>query len=717
MTQKPYIREGFHQVFQGKATKIAKEEDFERLLSELSGSKPKIPRVWQQECFEELRRHRRNIMNAFMGAGKSVAISMLNHYWLMQDTSLKAVVSVPQHMIAKGYQKSRVIFGGDDVWMCPNILEGTSTGVIKALYDFLSCDIPKNKKIKFLDNTDQRVIVCTHSALARLFAILGDPKRDKKKFPKGRKEVFRDTVLWVDEAQHLGSETVEVLGKCSYESNGIADVATYFVRNDLRVNLATATMFRGDGDPLLAPDCMEKFSGRYSLPFDRYMDEVCIFLKEIRYQWVFFYGSYAEGVTKVFSSDGIRKTAIYIPYVGTKYSMSSKGMDSSKRRRVKHSEVMKVIQSISPRASIQEHKHEKHGCTYYTIKFRGETLRIVDLVRERGRNRVMNYIREQNLSRNPDIDVVVALGTFKEGADYAPLERVIIVDKRDSIVENIQMVGRSTRDYPGKRSAYVYHLLPAGVRHAYSKDDLPVVLNNYLKCFVVHLLVEQFFSPRTVKIRTKKLDKKGKRKTIVTTRPNPWSVLEEYQVKEAFDKILAKMLPRYTGKASVDTDMAKSVCFEVLEEFGVTDEEQKRSMFDYLQSFMVEKSGRVFKRGVEGIDVSLMDDEENMFGWLDAYVSRPLDCKTLREVREKCFERIPASELVELYIGIFKKRQKEGLSFRECLPKESSSNWEESMSARMVSSLRRKNPDIDAILKNLGISEEEAMRASKVCDG
>src|SRR3546814_289172 len=91
------------------------------------------------------------------------------------------------------------------------------------------------------------------------------------------------------------------------------------------------------------------------------------------------------------------------------------------------------------------------------------------------------------------VDIIIALGMAKEGFDWIWCEHALTVGYRSSLTEIIQIIGRATRDAPGKTRARFTNLIaePAA-------DDPLVVdaINDYLKAIAASLLMEQVLAPR-----------------------------------------------------------------------------------------------------------------------------------------------------------------------------------------------------------------------------
>lgn len=93
----------------------------------------------------------------------------------------------------------------------------------------------------------------------------------------------------------------------------------------------------------------------------------------------------------------------------------------------------------------------------------GHVLRLADLVddtdvKKRGDGRCTTC-RQWLPGDRDGVDIIVALGMAKEGFDWPFAEHALTVGYRASLTEIIQIIGRVTRDSPGK--AHTVHHLPS----------------------------------------------------------------------------------------------------------------------------------------------------------------------------------------------------------------------------------------------------------------
>jgi hypothetical protein len=92
----------------------------------------------------------------------------------------------------------------------------------------------------------------------------------------------------------------------------------------------------------------------------------------------------------------------------------------------------------------------------------GRVLRIADLVDDDAakRDRVSAALKDPAQKNNRDhVDIIIALGMAKEGFDWIWCEHALTVGYRASLTEIVQIIGRATRDAPGKTRARFTNLI------------------------------------------------------------------------------------------------------------------------------------------------------------------------------------------------------------------------------------------------------------------
>ena len=145
----------------------------------------------------------------------------------------------------------------------------------------------------------------------------------------------------------------------------------------------------------------------------------------------------------------------------------------------------------------------------YTVRTRqGKKIFVADLVTDDAKRvNVLKYLRD--IKNASQMDIIIALGMAKEGFDWPWCEHVLTIGYRSSLTEIIQIIGRATRDCPGKTHAQFTNLI---AQPDANDDDVKTSVNNMLKAITVSLLMEQVlapnitFKPRSVLGRNEKVE-------------------------------------------------------------------------------------------------------------------------------------------------------------------------------------------------------------------
>lgn len=126
----------------------------------------------------------------------------------------------------------------------------------------------------------------------------------------------------------------------------------------------------------------------------------------------------------------------------------------------------------------------------------GKRLRIADLVDDdpTKRDRVSAALKDPAHKNNRDhVDIIIALGMAKEGFDWIWCEHALTVGYRASLTEIVQIIGRATRDAPGKTRARFTNLI---AEPDASESAVTEAINDTLKAIAASLLMEQVLAPR-----------------------------------------------------------------------------------------------------------------------------------------------------------------------------------------------------------------------------
>jgi hypothetical protein len=126
----------------------------------------------------------------------------------------------------------------------------------------------------------------------------------------------------------------------------------------------------------------------------------------------------------------------------------------------------------------------------------GRILKIADLVDDDAakRDQVIAALRDPAQKDNRDhVDIIIALGMAKEGFDWIWCEHALTVGYRSSLTEIVQIIGRATRDAPGKTSTRFTNLI---AEPDASQSLVIEAVNDTLKAIAASLLMEQVLAPR-----------------------------------------------------------------------------------------------------------------------------------------------------------------------------------------------------------------------------
>ena len=312
----------------------------------------------------------------------------------------------------------------------------------------------KVRSIKaFLDSGDQ-ALVCTHASFR--FAV-----------DKFGVESFDDRLIAVDEFHHVSTNPDNKLG---------LHLGQFIARDKTHIVAMTGSYFRGDAEPVLMPDDEAKFETvtyTYYEQLNGYEH-----LKQLDIGYFFYTGNYADDILKVLDPD--EKTIVHIP------SVNSRESTKDKVREVEHIiEELGEWQGIDPASGFQLVKTPG-----------GRVLRIADLVDDNParRDRVAAALRDPAQKNNRDhVDIIVALGMAKEGFDWIWCDHALTVGYRSSLTEIVQIIGRATRDAPGKSRTRFTNLI---AEPDASEEAVTEAVNDTLKAIAASLLMEQVLAPR-----------------------------------------------------------------------------------------------------------------------------------------------------------------------------------------------------------------------------
>src|SRR5690606_7149472 len=247
-------------------------------------------------------------------------------------------------------------------------------------------------------------------------------------------------------------------------------------RDKVHIVAMTGSYFRGDAEAVLSP----ADEARFDTVTYTYYEQLNGYehLKKLDIGYYFYSGAYSDDILKVL--DPKEKTILHIPNVNSRESTKDK------IREVEHIiEELGEWQGTDPVTGFQLVKTAD-----------GRVLRIADLVDDdpAKRDKVSAALKDPAQKNNRDhVDIIIALGMAKEGFDWIWCEHALTVGYRSSLTEIVQIIGRATRDAPGKARARFTNLI---AEPDASEKVVTEAVNDTLKAIAASLLMEQGLAPR-----------------------------------------------------------------------------------------------------------------------------------------------------------------------------------------------------------------------------
>lgn len=322
------------------------------------------------------------------------------------------------------------------------------------------CDAPgadnggKVNSVEAFLQSDDKVLVCTHATFR--FAV-----------DKFGVEAFDDRLIAVDEFHHVSANPDNKLG---------LHLGAFVARDKAHIVAMTGSYFRGDAEAVLAP----RDEARFDTVTYTYYEQLngYQYLKQLDIGYFFYSGSYADSILAVLNP--AEKTIIHIP------SVNSRESTKDKIREVEH-----IIEALGDWQGTDD------ATGFQLVKTaEGRILRIADLVDDDAsrRDRVSAALKDPAQKNNRDhVDIIIALGMAKEGFDWIWCEHALTVGYRSSLTEIVQIIGRATRDAPGKTRARFTNLI---AEPDASEEAVTEAVNDTLKAIAASLLMEQVLAPR-----------------------------------------------------------------------------------------------------------------------------------------------------------------------------------------------------------------------------
>ena len=365
----------------------------------------------------------------------------------------QALVVVPERSIGSSFSNEPLREGGfaDDWTVEPrwNLCampggeetRAAATGKVKAVGEFLA--------------SESKALVCTHATFRFAVETLGV-------------EAFDGRLIAIDEFHHVSVNATNVLG---------AQLKALLDRGEVHIVAMTGSYFRGDTAGILNPEDEARFATvtyTYYEQLNGYQ-----YLKALDLGYWFYTGSYLDSIHEVLDPES--KTIVHIPSVN--------GAASTKE---KYAEVDAILGVLG------EWQGRDPATDFHLVRERktGRLLKVADLVDDgdmQRRGKVLAALRDPAHRNNREhVDVIIALGMAKEGFDWIWCEHALTVATRN-LTETVQIIGRVTRDAPGKTRAKFTNLVAEPIA---DQSEVVDAVNDTLKAIAASLLMEQVIAPR-----------------------------------------------------------------------------------------------------------------------------------------------------------------------------------------------------------------------------
>lgn len=381
------------------------------------------------------------LLKAPPASGKSRALMFVALDKLINQGIKKVIVAVPERSIGGSFGMTNLMMHGFYADWEPNPLYNLCTP---------GGEGSKVEAFKTFLNSDEKILICTHSTLRFAFEQLEESK-------------FNGTLLAIDEFHHVSVDGGSRLGEL---------LRSIMTKSDVHIVAMTGSYFRGDSIPILLPEDESKFT---KVTYNYYEQlNGYDYLKSLGIGYHFYQGKYTTAIHEILDTD--KKTILHIPNV-----------NSGESTKDKHKEVDTILDIIGVVERVDE-----DGVIYVRRHADGKIIKVADLVNDdpKEREKIVTYLR--NIDSVDDMDLIIALGMAKEGFDWPYCESALTVGYRSSLTEIIQIIGRATRDSDNKTHAQFTNLI---AQPDATDTAVKLSVNNMLKAITASLLMEQVLAP------------------------------------------------------------------------------------------------------------------------------------------------------------------------------------------------------------------------------
>ena len=411
-------------------------------------------------------RHRQYLLvKAPPACGKSRAMMFVALDKLANQGIRKVIVAVPEKSIGRSFNNTELKrYGFFEDWkvapyfnLCDTANEADKK---KRFIEFLRPDVPN------------KILICTHATLRNAMLEVAD-------------EQVNDCFFGIDEYHHSSADAY----------NGLGELVRRLISSTSAHILAmTGSYFRGDAVPVMRPEDEQLFQPAVNYNYYQQLNGYK-YLKSLGIGYHFFRGKYITAIPEII--DTTKKTLIHIPPVQGKDSYDDK-----------YQQVTDIIATLGEVVAEEPEHFIKIVQTPD-----GKLLRVGDLVEDNVAQRKALQAYLQRMNSRDALDILIALGTAKEGFDWQWCEVCLTVGIRASLTEVVQIIGRCTRDCKGKTHAQFTNLIPCPDA---TQEKVNVAVNDMLKAITASLLMEQVMAPKwNFKTERDKAETSAESRTIV----------------------------------------------------------------------------------------------------------------------------------------------------------------------------------------------------------
>lgn len=580
------------------------------------------------------RKERFILLKAPPASGKSRALMFVALDKIKNQDIKRVVVAVPEKSIGRSFKNT-------------NLTKGTkfhSNWQVAPAYNLCDSENEKEKVNRFKDffRSDAKVLICTHATLRFGLADLDD-------------ELCNDTLFGIDEFHHTSADV----------NNGLGENIRRIMNNtNAHILAMTGSYFRGDGMPVLRAEDELRF---YPVTYNYYEQlNGYRYLNSLGLGYNFYQGHYITALNQVL--DTTKKTIIHIPSVQSKASGS---VD-------KYHQVKQIIDLCGTTIG----QDYNHGITFVRTKD-GRELKIVDLVEDdlKKRNRAQSYL--QHIKNKEDVDIIIALGTAKEGFDWEWCEHCLTIGVRGSLTEIVQIIGRCTRDCEGKKHAQFTNLIAAPDA---TQEDVTNAINDMLKAITASLLMEQVMAPSWNFKTRKEEDNSGRNERIIVVeglKPLSSARTEQIVSEQLNDlkatvlqnPLIAKALSGDTPPEVINKAIVPKIIQETYPDLSSEENEEIRQRF-VLEMALNGKDERTDSEGnrfikltnafvnINDLSINLIDSI-NPFQRAYEVMSKQLTAPVLKVIKNTIAEKkinMTIEEAVILFKGPYQEYRKKHIS-------------------------------------------------------